>query len=222
MRVTFAHEHHFDEIFGDADFATLTELIHGHEVARRIIAALLAAFRQRQRPDGIRRFANDWARTHPASPTDIEWIADEIGPRLDKLYGRYDPGRVRGGLVERLVYHQIKPRYEHNTLADNTVATLSNGIEYTTPTSIDVAGWDGHLGEFHDCRARSDKLNLDLVRDLEANLPREHFAIGLVTLKSRVLMAKDLSDQGYVPTEQTTLIPLEGLWTLAPLQRAAA
>jgi hypothetical protein len=50
-----------------------------------------------------------------------------------------------------------KSRYGGGTdlCRNNVVIRLENGKVHSTSTSIDVLGWDGAVGECHDCKADS-------------------------------------------------------------------
>lgn len=222
MKVTFQDDPtaNFEDVITDGDFGPLIGLIRDSRLARIIIGAFLANFKKpSQHPDGVTRMIMFFARPHQSSPSDLDRLCNEMGPHLSALYRRHEPGRVRGAVVEHLVLDAISARYRHNNLDDNVFVILKNGVDYRTPRSIDVVGWDGHLGECYDCKTRSRSFDVDFARNLEANLPAARFKIGLVSTDSEVPMARELREAGYAPASHTTLISLERLWDLAPLQQ---
>lgn len=220
MRVTLIHETHMDNLLADPDIRDLTVLVHENQVARRIIGDLLRVFRKKLNPESLERYVRHWSTAHPASPEEITWLVQELAPRIYELYDRHDQGRLRGAVIERLVYLQIEPRYANNRLGDNVRVVLENGIDFSSSTSVDVVGWDENYGECHDCRARSAKINIEFIRELEENLPDAHFKVGVVSVDSRSRMVGELAAAGYKPGPQTSLIPVDQLWALAPLQAA--
>jgi hypothetical protein len=220
MRVAFTDDPQHRDIHEDADFLAVAVLIHGHETARRMIADILRTITQPM-PESLEKFTRYWTQTHGSSPADIEWVEQEVTPRMNALYGRFDPGRLRGVLTERLVYEQITSRYAHNTLKEDSFVHVSNGASYDSSTSVDVAGYDGNVGECHDCKARCRQINFGFLRELETHLPPSVFKIGVVSTDTRTVMAKELRSQNYTPGAHTTVIPLEDLWDLAPLQSAS-
>jgi hypothetical protein len=224
MRVTFVRTATFDDIFADADFIALREKFDSEILVRRFVPAVIKQFWGGPvRPDSLTRYARYWASTHGTSDPDTPNVITEAANLLDSLYSTWSGhlGNLRGALVEGMVLARLEPRYRANQLEDNATVTVENGINYTTPTTIDVSGWDGNRGECHDCKVRTKNVDLDLVRSLEDNLPQPEFRVGVVTVDSGAWMAKTLLGRGYAPAPITTLIPLEELWELAPLQQPA-
>ena len=123
---------------------------------------------------------------------------------------------MRGAVVEHLVLEAIRPRYRENNLADN-VFVLIEETSYRTSRSVDVAGWDGNVGECHDCKTRSRGFDADFAQP-GAEFLAEHFKIGLVSTDSEMVTAGEFAAAGYSPAAHTYVIALEQLWDIAPLQ----
>jgi hypothetical protein len=222
MNVTFERTPTFDAIFADADFAALREKFGAEPIVRRFVPSAIRQFiRGPAVPDGFSRYATWWARPHRTSDPATPAVITEAATLLDSLYATWSDhlGNLRGALIEGLVLAQLKPRYGQNQLVDNATITVSNEIDYTSPTTVDVIGWDGNRGECHDCKMRAKWIDLAVVRSLEENLPQPEFRVGVVTAESRPALTAALQDLGYTPAPITELIPLEDLWELAPLQR---
>lgn len=109
--------------------------------------------------------------------------ARRVAQGLVDLYSNHDGGNVRGALLEGLAEQQIKSRYGGGThlCRNNVVIRLENGKVHTTSTSIDVLGWDGAVGECHDCKADSRRFRQTWIDELERNVAPRGFAVGLVT-----------------------------------------
>lgn len=221
MKVSFDRTATFDEIFADPDFVALRERFASEVAVRQFVPSVIRQFREAPMPNGLARYANHWASSHPTSPPDMTAVITETAALLAALYRTWAGHltNLRGALVEGLVLAQLESRYGQNQLEDNAVINLENDIEYTSPTSVDVTGWDGNRGECHDCKTRAKWVGVSLVRSLEENLPEPDFRVGVVTTDSGPVMVTELKKLGYTPAPITELIPLEDLWELAPLQR---
>lgn len=220
MRVTFEEDATVDfaAIVSDEDFSNLVSIISDNRLARVVVGAVLAAFKRPSvQPDGVTKMISHFAKQHHSTPTELDQLCSEVGPLLAGLYQRHHAGRVRGAVVEHLVLEALRPRYGENNLDDN-VFVLLDETAYRSSRSVDVAGWDGNVGECHDCKTRSRSFDLDFARNLEQNLPPEHFRIGLVSTDSEAVTAGQLAARGYSPASHTRVIALEQLWDIVPLQ----
>jgi hypothetical protein len=229
MRVTFAREPTFDEIFNDADFQELRRTFAGDLRVRQFVPNVVKTYKTAPvTADALRRFASFWSSPHRGGGDELAAAIADPTELIVLLYGRYGTntgslGRLRGAMIEGLVLAQLGPRYGLNQLVDNATVTVDDdGAIYTSCTSVDVTGWDGNVGECHDCKTRASWIDLALVLDLEHGLPDPEFRIGLVTADSAVVMAKTLATAGYKPGPRTTLIALEQIADLAPLHPARA
>ena len=218
MRARYAKTATFDDIFTHGDFVALAGLAADPRIVA-FIAATIAQFRERPAvPDGIRRYGGHWSTSRITSMGGISHVVDQAATHLTTLYASFEPGNLRGAVIEGLVMDRLRVRYEHNTCIDNAVITIENGHTYISSTTIDANGWDGNFGESHDCKMQAYSVDVALIQELEAGLPASHFKIGVVCASSRLVMATALSVNGYTPAAHTTLIALEDLPTLAPLQ----
>lgn len=225
MRVTFAKTPTFDEIFADADFIALREKFRDEELVRQFVPSVIKIFSGTLvGPDSFERYATFWSQSHRTSDPNTPAVVAEAARLLQRLHASWADhlGELRGALVEGLVLARLGSRYTGHKLEDNSHVTVTNGLNFTSSRTIDVSGWDGNRGECHDCKVRAKKVDLTLVHELEDNLPEPEFKIGVVATDSRLVMTDALRTLGYSPTSQTTLIPLEELWDLAPLQKTSS
>lgn len=148
--------------------------------------------------------------------------AQRIATNVEGLY-RDNPGgegRVRGALLESLVEMKLRPRYSGiDCLLDNNLRfELVNGQTYASGTrSIDVIGFDGRVGECHDCKVHASRFEQPWIEDLTLNVAPRGFKIGLVTATHRGNAERQLREAG-VSTRGATLIPADELHLLTPLQ----
>lgn len=147
--------------------------------------------------------------------------AKRIVNGLTRLYAAHDPAHVRGAALERLVHVQIRPRYSgpDDLLDDNVKIELGPAdARHQTSTSIDNLGWDGAVGEAHDCKVdpRHWKSKLSWLNELEEEVVPRGLAVGLVTADSRSSAERKLRDVGF-KCRVSTLVPAESLHAKRPL-----
>jgi hypothetical protein len=147
-------------------------------------------------------------------------LARRIHTALAGLYAEHDEGSVRGVLLEKLVEQQIRSRYggtDH--LCDNNVKVRVAGSDpdHTTSTSIDVIGFDGSIGEGHDCKADSKRFvkYRPWITELDEKVARPDLSIGLVTADSSNTARRKM---GSFRPQHLILIGEEHLFTRLPLR----
>ena len=120
--------------------------------------------------------------------------AQRIARGLHKLYRKYNAGNLRGAFLEALTEQHIRPRYggSGNTCCNNAVIRIENGQTHTTSTGVDVLGWDGNVGECHDCKADAGGFRAEWIGELERHVAPRGFAIGLVTADSQATAKRKL------------------------------
>ncbi len=176
-----------------------------------------------------------WGTLHSDAPDDSgESGGDEggatAGRLLDSLDGAHggergeNRGNLRGAILEGLVLSALAERYSGGNLVDNAEIKITNGTAYSSPAGrpIDVAAWDGALGECHDCKMSARSLKTDLVDHLARGLPRPEFKLAVVTGDSETVARHEIRKKGYSLPAHVTLIGMEVLIDLAPLQADAA
>lgn len=124
--------------------------------------------------------------------------AERIHRALDALYSAYDPGQVRGAILEALVEQQLRGRYSGSgDLCENNVQIrIDNGASHTTSTSIDVLGFDGIVGESHDCKADSGQFQPTWVAELQEEVASRGLGVGLATADFKGTAERKLSRNG--------------------------
>ena len=85
-----------------------------------------------------------------------------------------------------------------------------------------MVGWDGAVGECHDCKMKARFLDTQLINHLAQGLPRPAFRFGVVTGDSESVARQALARKGYNLPSHVTLIPMEQLMDFVPLQARAA
>lgn len=147
-------------------------------------------------------------------------LARRIQTALAGLYDEHDEGSVRGVLLEKLVEQQIRSRYGGaSDLCDNNVKIRVAGSDpdHMTSTSIDVIGFDGSIGEGHDCKADSKRFvkYRPWVTELDEKVARPDLSIGLVTADSTRTARRKM---GSLQPKRLILIGEEHLFTRLPLR----
>lgn len=221
MRVAFERHSTLDGIFGDPDFAPVFVELARSRKARIFFTSVVRRVNVRlDGPQGLEMHARLFVAVEPAHGTDRQAV-EEAARLLTRLYRRHDEGNLRGALLEGFLRFRLAVRYAPPaSLNDNVVVIVSNGVTYRTPTTIDVVGWDGRVGECHDCKVRAKSVNFGLIQSLERDLPQE-FRIGIVTVESRLAAAGRFHALGFRP-RRATILSAEDLWEFAPLQQPAA
>jgi hypothetical protein len=220
MQVDFERVPTFDAIFADGDFIALAECCERERVVRIFVttvvangASAIATFEQ---------YAAVWGVAHQQAATVALQELQAAGVLVDRLWAAHgakdDGGQLRGAMIEGLVRRSLSGRYASGDLVDNATVIVRNGVNFKSKRTIDVTGWDGAVGECHDCKANPFSLKVELLADLEDGLPRAEFKIGIVTARSASITARALRQIHFRPSKRTTVIPLERLWDLAPLQ----
>jgi hypothetical protein len=213
----------FDAILNDSAFRTLLDevltdkavlLLMAQVILKYTTVASLRGSTQSNLPS-VHVFA---AKFIPARPRSAQKVADSFVT----LYGGHDPGHVRGAILEGLVERRLSTRYggSGQDLVNNHKIRLSESgrILYTSSSSIDVTGWDGTVGECHDCKAASHTFRGRFILELETELVPRRFKVGLVTADSRQRVLFNFKKKGIPEPRFAQIVPMEHLWTLAPLQ----
>ncbi len=146
-----------------------------------------------------------------------------IGELIEELYTAYAPGEgnVRGAILEALVELRLRRRYgETGDLLENNLRfALFNGTQYSTKDqSIDVIGFDGAVGECHDCKVNAGRFCPDWVLELQREVAPFGFKIGLVTVGGASWARKSIAGLGIALDSNTVLVGQEDFHPLMPLQ----
>jgi hypothetical protein len=140
-----------------------------------------------------------------------------VGELLEDLYRAFHPGenRVRGAVLEALLERHLVSRYggPGEMLENNLKFAIGNGsARYSSgEKSIDVFGFDGLVGECHDCKVNPGKFDPDWVHELQDDVAPLGFKIGLVTATdSRTFAEAKIARSGIrVSPTATTIITAE-------------
>ena len=214
--VVVARDQSLDACSEDPAFAEVMDATFGRP---QMVWLLLIAIRQYRTAvaleNGLQQFVNELS-LGPRERAE----ANRITGALRTLYGRHDPAHVRGAALERLAHAQIRRRYSgaNDLLVDNVKIELGPAnSRHQTSTSLDVLGWDGGVGEGHDCKvdARLWKSKLGWLAELEQEVVPRGLSVGLVTADGRASAERKLRDCGF-RCRVSTLIPAEGLHNRSP------
>jgi hypothetical protein len=147
---------------------------------------------------------------------------DQICTGIEGLYRKFDPGAVRGVLLEALVERSIKARYGggDDTLTNNLRFRVEddNGESHETSTSIDVIGVCAKTdaGECIDCKVRSRSFKSSWVDELIDDVGPFGFRIGLATADSTRTARGRLKHRGITLRKGLVLVTPDN-WTTLPL-----
>lgn len=223
MKVTFDPDRCHQAVFDDDDFQFVIEQA---AKSRQMLMFVASA---------IRDFENHKQLVHgkPGSGRNMESVANsflkgkrarESGVALSRklaiLYERFDPGIVRGCLIESMVEGQLRARYVGSELDNNVFIKLENSADYQTSTSVDVAGYDGDRGEAHDCKAKGRSVETSFIDELVESLSPHGFRIGVATAESTRTAAQGMSRGGYRVPSSVTIAGPEQWWDGLPLWAA--
>jgi hypothetical protein len=225
VNVEFRRRPTFDAIFEDDDFKTLAAVFLAERLVRGFVVMVVSEWTEAPNI-GFATAGRIWGAPHVnGDPSTIDGVAD-AGRLLDRLYANHgfpNAGNLRGALLEGLVLESLRPRYGATNLSDNVEITITNNANYTSPANrpIDVVGWDGNVGECHDCKMKPISLDAAFIKHLADGLPRPEFRLGVVTSMSEVTARASLRRQGYSPPAHVALIAVEQIIEFVPLQSAA-
>ncbi|HEY1834450.1 MAG TPA: hypothetical protein VGG08_08445 [Solirubrobacteraceae bacterium] len=222
MRVTFEQDRDHQRIFDDEDFVFVLEQAERSKLMQQFIAA---AIRRYQTRDEVRRGKRGGDRNMEGEAN--SYFKDKrsrqngvaVAHRFARLFDVHDAGNVRGALIEAMVEGRLRARYGHGQLNNNVNVALSNGVEYRTSTSVDVAGHDGELGECHDCKAKGSNVDIAWIRELVVNLGPHRFRIGVATAESAPAAAQAMRSRGGGIPQGVTITGPELWWDNLPLWR---
>lgn len=216
-------ETQYDPIFADRAFTTLVEEAHLYRPLLEFLASVVRSYLT----------LNDIRRGLAKGSPPLRLVAQKYGRSrqeraavrravslLDDLYGRYPPSDVRGVLLEGLVEQRLRGRYGDggHQLENNARFALENSVAYSTgEKSIDVIGFDGYVGECHDCKARASRVEKSWTDQLVRYVAPHGFRIGIVTADSRVFARQALQRKGVNVLKAVPISP-EDWWQLTPLQ----
>jgi hypothetical protein len=182
-------------------------------------------------PFGVATRAAVWGNGNRETSEEALALVAEGGSALEALYASYDPSHVRGALLEGFVARHLRLDYGDLSVVDNAFLTIETG-ERTYRSEDNSISWDGSIdvaawsvprarGECHDCKVRASEINVEVLRELEKNLPDPEFRLGVVTTNSYLAALTKLKAKGYQPGPRCKLISMEKLWDFTPLWRAA-
>jgi hypothetical protein len=223
MTLTLHRDPAFDAILGDACFIALAKDAALYRTVRAFISRAIIRYKDaadaESGPNGNGFDIGTYGRLFAGDQPSEETLAAvrRAGEALTELLRSYDPGHVRGAVIEGLVETRLRVRYGGHILDNNVFLQFENGAAYTTSRSVDVVGWDGDDGECHDCKARARAFVPEWILELEDDVGPRGLAIGLVTADSFRPAQRALANNG-IRLRTATLISLEKLWDLAPLR----
>jgi hypothetical protein len=214
LEVEDAHQ----KIFGDSLVEQVVESVHAHRPLLAFLTSVLRSYKSadalKTRNPSLRKFAA--AQGAKRSERDA---LDRLCTAIERLYAKYDPGTVRGVIVEALVERTIKPRYggADDLLNNNLRFRVEDGSgnSHETSTSIDVIGVCGadKAGECIDCKVSSRAFKRSWVEELTDRVAPFGFRIGLATTDSPQTARQRLKSAGINIGGNTSLITPEH-WAL--------
>src|ERR1700678_2558 len=139
MRVTLEPARDHQAIFDDDDFKVLVEHAGRSESMLQFIAAVIRSYRthgevvhgKRGSNQNAESFANRFFKGTRSRRAGVE-----IARLFARLYASFDPGTVRGCLIESMVEGRLRVRYAGGQLENNVFVALSNGTGYRTSSSV--------------------------------------------------------------------------------------
>lgn len=149
--------------------------------------------------------------------------AARIVKGLVGLYRDFNEGHVRGVLLEQLVEQQLRSRYAGTgCLCENNVKIELGpaSSRHQTSRGLDVVGWDGRVGEGHDCKtdAVSWKSKQSWLDELSSDVAPRGLLVGLVTADSRSVAERKLRREG-VQFRGLTLVHADRLYAALPMHK---
>lgn len=175
--------------------------------------------------DGKASNLEQLVRDYPVTPA-LLGARSKVRDLVHDLYHDFKPSeaRVRGALLEAVVEGRLRTRYSGNgsMLENNLQFQIENGSTYSSGTkSIDVLGFDGQLGECHDCKANAARFEPDWVHELQTEVATRGFRIGLVTATGSRSWAETLMRKaGITVAPETAILTSKDFYPLTPLQSA--
>lgn len=216
MQVTVRRDASHEAIFRDERFEDLVEATGEHEELMQFVGAV------------VRRCTDRRVLAKSAMSLDGRIVqprrrarAQQIVNGLDALYAMFDPGNVRGCVIEAMVISRLRLRYSMSLLEDNVFVTVTDGgKDYTTSTSVDAFGWDGEArrGEAHDCKAKASECDAAWLNELLDNLLACDIRVGVATATSGGNAKHVLRDAGVRRIERLAVLGPEDWWGRVPLQ----
>ena len=149
--------------------------------------------------DGQRRVATAWKRSR----------------RRPRAHHR--PGNV----LDLSVLMAIVPTSpgENATRSRRTVGRPGSARYTSGDNSIDVMGFDGVVGECHDCKVNPSRFKSTWVHELQRDVAPHGMTIGLVTAaSSRDWAAQRIQAGGVTVVPATTIVTAQDFHPLVPLQ----
>ncbi|MCW3000648.1 MAG: hypothetical protein JWN65_4197 [Solirubrobacterales bacterium] len=213
MEVSLTREASHNAIFADSNFTDVIEAAAEHRELMHFIGVVVRRCKRREDLSGTLMgtlIKMVEVRRRPR--------AQGLVNRLERLYETYNPGNLRGCIIEAMVMERLRFRYQSPYWADNVFLSVNGS--YTTTTSIDALGWDpvNRVGEAHDCKARAKDCSPVWLNELLDELPKHGFRVGLATTDSGTTAKEVLKKLGVLKTDRLTVVGPETWWTGLPLQ----
>jgi len=211
------------EVFEDPLVAQVVDAAHHAQHQRPMIAFATQALRDykdldslSQRKPNLRKLASKvQKRKSESGPLSL------ICAGIEGLYKKYEPGTVRGVLLEALVERSLKSRYggAKDILTNNMKFRVKEGDKtHETSTSIDVIGVcaTSDAGECIDCKVRSRSFKSSWVDELLDEVSPFGLRIGLATADSAQVARSRLKDKKITLRKGSVLVTPDN-WTALPL-----
>jgi len=208
------------QIFEDESTALIVEATRAHPHLTAFVAQIIRTFTAQSALTSRNPNLRQLSAVHQRGRHDRA-AAQRICASIEHLYDEFDPGNVRGVLLEAMVQQAIQSRYggARDLLENNLQIEISaEGKSHTTSTSVDVIGFDGDAeeGECHDCKVRSRDFDKDWLRELLSTVAPFGFRIGIATVDSAAVARRELARLGVHTTASGTLVTPDSL-RLLPL-----
>jgi hypothetical protein len=215
-----------DTILNDSELMELVNEAVGHPNLIGFVASVISDFKSRESAlagvgtGGItlRVFAERWGKT-----TEERRARARIVDLFESLYQRYEPGNLRGMIVEQIVQRRMPIRYggDNDVVENNAFFVIRNGGTFRShPNSIDVLAFDAveERGECHTCKvqARDFAHEANFIERLVNEVAPRGIRIGLVCAQERKPAERKLREGG-IPIGVARLVTPED-WLSIPLQ----
>jgi hypothetical protein len=197
-------------VFNDERTQAIVDAAHDRRHLVALVAAIIRSFTTAASLTDRKPNLRQVGETHKSSSGDrsaVKTICDSA----EGLYADFNPGNVRGVLLEAMVQRAIQTRYGGaGDLLDNNleVEVCGGGKSHRTSTSIDVIGVDDEadLGECHDCKVRSRDFDGEWLKELTGSVAPFGFRIGMATVDSERVAQHELGKIGIRPTGGATIV----------------
>lgn len=220
MNVRFDPDRCHQAVFDDDDFQYVIEQAAKNKDMLMFVAAAIRQFESHEEvvhgklgsKRNMESRANEYFKDKRSRENGVA-----MARRFAALYGRFDPGTVRGCLIESMVEGRLRQRYQPSHLDNNVFVAVAN---YRTSTSVDVAAHDGERGEAHDCKAQGRAVKTSFIDEMATNLIPHGFRIGIATAESTSVAMQAITSRGYTIPHTVVVTGPERWWDGLPLWRA--